>query len=328
MRHRETVSLAPHSETLSEYSSPDADLLSLLKNGEGRHVSRTTSMRVKYSGSFEGSLGKGAVMKLMSQKFGAALLMSTALLINVGCASENQGDPAAATVAAVPPRADGTPVDANGDGIPDAPMGTGNTPAQSGYSSGSTVTFNANVGSLRKMFYQSNPPSPTNIRINIDLTRKQESVIISFVDRGYIREAALGVQHPYDSHVNEQYNGWVNINGQSVYKGFFQDQYGAIVLVLDRALSQGDGQAGTILGGSVYFQNFYESPYQAPYQGPLKMCWEISRGPYDCRTFLISGAVNMLKSLYPAANDYGTNRTYGYEKLGDFDGMNRQAMGL
>ncbi|MEK7357803.1 MAG: hypothetical protein AAB250_15235 [Bdellovibrionota bacterium] len=255
------------------------------------------------------------------------LLMTAALLINVGCASENQ-DAGGPTTAAVPPRADGTPVDANGDGIPDAPMGTGNTQSQTGYSSGSTVTLNANLSGLRKMFYQSNPPSPTNIRINIDVTRKSESVIVSFVDRGYIREAAMGVTHPYSGTTNEQYNGWVNINGQSVYKGFFQDQYGAIVLVIDRALSQGDGQPGTILGGSVWFQNFYESPYQAAYQGPLKMCWEISRGPYDCRTFLISGAVNMLKSLYPDPNDYGTNRTFGYEKLGDFDGLNRSAAGF
>lgn len=253
--------------------------------------------------------------------------MTAALLINVGCASENQVDPGA-TAAAVPPRVDGTPVDANGDGIPDAPMGTGNNQSQTGYASGSTVAFNANVGALRQMFYQSNPPSPTNIRINIDVSRKSESVIISFVDRGYIREAALGVQHPYSGKIDEQYNGWVNINGQSVYKGFFQDQYGAIVLVIDRALSQGDGQAGSILGGSVYFQNFYESPYQAPYQGPLEMCWNIKRGPYDCRTFLISGAVNMLKSLYPDPNDYGPNRSFGYTKLGDFDGLNRTAAGF
>ncbi len=270
------------------------------------------------------------------KNLGWMILMTAALVINVGCASENQE--AGPTAATVPPRADGTLVDANGDGIPDAPIGTGNTYSQSGYSSGSTVTFTADVGALRKMFYQSNPPNPTNIRINIDLSRKSEGVIISFIDRGYIREAAMGVQHPYAGTTHEQYNGWQNINGQSVYKGFFQDQYGAIVLVMDRMLSQGDGQAGNILGGSVYFQNFYESPYQAPWQGSMKMCWEISRGPYDCRTFLMgptnkakndpSWIIQMVKSLYPDPNDYGTNRTFGYTKLGEFDGLNRSAAGL
>lgn len=257
------------------------------------------------------------------------LMMTMALVLNVGCASENQQDGGVPTVADVPPRTDGTPVDTNGDGIPDAPTGTGTNPNQTGYSSGSTVSFNANLSSLRKMFYQSNPPSPTNIRINVDFTRKSESVIVSFVDRGYIREAALGVTHPYSGTTNEQYNGWYNIGGKSVWKGFFQDQYGAIVVVLeDSGLTQGDGQPSTMLKGSVFFQNFYESPYQAGYQGPLKMCWEISRGPYDCRTFLVGDTVNMLKSLYPASNDYGTNRTFGYEKLGDFDGLNRTAAGL
>jgi len=254
-------------------------------------------------------------------------MMAIAALLNAGCASENQAQAPAAATPTVATH-DGQYVDANGDGIPDAPSGTGTNPAQTGYASGSTVTLTATTGAIQKMFYQSNPPSPTNVRVNIDLSRKTEGVIVSLVDRGIIREAAFGVTHPYDSHTNEQYNGWVNINGQSVYKGFFQDQYGAIVLVIDRMLSQGDGQPGNILGGSIYAQNFYESPYQAPYKGPLKMCWEITQGPYDCRTFLISGVVNMLKTLYPDPNDHGPNRSYGYTKLGDFDGLDRTAAGL
>jgi hypothetical protein len=262
------------------------------------------------------------------------LIVAAALMMLAGCASQKQ-DSAAATAA---PGSNDTQtvIDANGDGIPDAPTGTGNDPGTTGYSSGSTASVVLNGSALGRLFYNSNPVHPTNPRINIDLHSNTEAVVVSYVENGILHEAAFGSQHPnVTSYSNTMYNGWVG----SAYKAFFQDAYGAIVLVLDKAMSQSDGTATMILGGSVYFQNFQQVYYQNPTQGPLKMCWEITAGPYDCRSFLVARSpsdpaynqynklkVDMTSSAYPTT--YGPNKTTAYERLGDFGGINRTAAGL
>ena len=174
------------------------------------------------------------------------------------------------------------------------------------------------------------------MRINIDVRSSTEAVIVSYVENGILKEAAFGTQHPnVTSLSNSQYNGWVG----SVWKGFFQDAYGAVVLVLDKAVSGTDGTATSILGGSLWFQNFAQSVYQNPAQGNQAMCWQITAGPYDCRSFLVARPTNdpaynvynkfkvdMTSSTYPTT--YGPNKTTPYEKLGDFGGISRTASGL
>jgi hypothetical protein len=177
------------------------------------------------------------------------------------------------------------------------------------------------------MFYNSAPNNPQNVRINIDLRRKSESVIISYTDGGRVVEAALGVVHPYSGHSNEAYNGWVNQDGKTIWKGFFQDTYGAVILVVDKFLSQGDGQSGNILGGSIWFQNFNRYAPNNPQQGPLKMCWEITLGPYDCRSFLVNNKYVIMNSTYYPTNK-GENANMLYEKLGDFNGIAKDAAGF
>lgn len=245
------------------------------------------------------------------------IILAAALLVSVGCASE-KGQLAPAPGAPNVPctsRCD----DVGGGSLPPPPGGSN---PDGSYNSGSTagITLNGGSATLARMFFQSNPNNPTNVKINIDLRRTKNSVVVSYVDGGYVREAHFGVEHPYNGNVRSQrYNGWVNQDGRSVWKGFFQDQYGAIVLVLDRVLSQGDGQPSQFLGGSIWFQNFNQYWPNSPYQGSEKMCWEIELGPYDCRTFLIGGHVSMGSSLYP--NNRGKHREVNYEKLGDFDGI-------
>lgn len=218
------------------------------------------------------------------------------------------------------------------DAIPGAPTGTGTNPAQTGYDSGSTATLNVSGGTstLAKMFYNSVPNSPSNIRINIDVNRAGEEVIISYIDNGKVVEAAFGSRHPYNGNVSStRYNGWTTNGATPVWKAIYQDSYGAVVLIIDRYLGLGDGNA-QLLGGSIYFQNFPQvrypySPY-APYQGSEKMCWDITLGPYDCRTFLVGSDVVMSSSLYP--NNKGPNALQNYQKLGDFDGIVRAASGF
>ncbi len=269
------------------------------------------------------------------------LIVAAAVLMLAGCASQKQ-DAAATTTNNVRTSCASTTcdtvLDPNGTGVPVAPTGTGNSPGTTGYPSGSTASVTLNGSALGRMFYNSRPVSPTNPRINIDVTSNTEAVIVSYVENGVLHEAAFGTQHPNNtSYSNQKYNGWVTEDSTNVWKGFFQDAYGAIVLVIDKSLAQNDGTATAILGGSLWFQNFQESAYQNPVQGYQKMCWEITAGPYDCRTFMVTNTaphsspyddmvVSVTSSMYP--NNRGVNKSVNYEKLGDFGGIGRSAAGI
>jgi hypothetical protein len=253
-------------------------------------------------------------------------------MMTVGCA-DGFGVKSGPQVAALSPADDCRGACVPSDGASDLPgapagTGTGEDPSVTGYDSGSTgaLVLAGGTSTLAQMFYNSNPNNPTNVRVNINLQRQADSVIISYVDGGQVVEAGLGIIHPYSGISRAQFNGWVNQNGKSIYKGFFQDSYGAVVLIVDKLLSQGDGQPGEFMGGSIWFQNFNRYYPNAPLQGNEKMCWEISMGPYDCRTFLIGDTVSVSSSYYP--NNKGPNANMNYTKLGDFNGISKSAAGL
>lgn len=109
--------------------------------------------------------------------------------------------------------------------------------------------------------------------------------------------------------LESKYNYWFVKDTKTVFSGLFQDQYGAIVFIVDKTLNQGDGQGSTFVSGSVYFRNFAQS--QAT-QSPYRKCWYIYAGPYDCRT----DTVIYKSGLYPTTAE-------GYRKLGTFSGMTR-----
>lgn len=273
----------------------------------------------------------------------AQTVLIAAVLALVGCASQKE-NPNASVAGNTATTCTGTYcetiIDADGDGIADVPTGTGSTPTTTGYDYGATASITLNGSALGRLFYNSQPRNPTNVRVNINLASNAESVIVSYVENGILKEASFGTKHPDQNYSNASFNGWVNQGGQQVWKGFFQDRFGAIVIVVDKYLSQGDGAPASILGGSIYFQNFQESAYQNPVQGNQKMCWEIYDGPYDCRTFIVgannpnaypqtpstAGSVIMTSSLYP--NNKGPRKSLNYEKLGDFAGVNRTAAGF
>ena len=266
--------------------------------------------------------------------FGSPVML-LGLMLNIGCAKEKAADaPTAAAVVVDCARTACAP------GTPGAP--TGATGAEN--YSGSTVAL-TNVTGLSQMFYNSYPNNPTNIQINIDLSRTVDSVIISFVDGGKVVEAGLGTQFPDGTNTNSSYNGWVTEGSSRNYKGFFQDKYGAVVVVIDKVLNTGDGTASALVGGSVYFQNFGDNPaadskcqsgQPAHYNGwtyvpdtcmaSQLMCWQITYGPYDCRTFLSGSSVAMTSTAYPT--NRGPTRTKSYVKLADFAGMSRAAANL
>jgi hypothetical protein len=216
-------------------------------------------------------------------------------------------------------------IDTNGDGIGDTPITTGTAT-----SSGSSVTLTASASQLRQMFINSMPSNPTNIQISLDLTSTSEAVIIRYTQNGIVHEAAFGGKHPYNTRVaGSMQSGWSTVNNQPVWKGFFQDRYGAIVVVIDSTINTGDGSPADFIGGRVYFQNFDQSPPNAPFQGSEAMCWEITTGPYDCRTFLAGNAIDFNSSLYPNnAGPIPTRYGHYYQELGRFTGLSRSAAGL
>jgi len=186
---------------------------------------------------------------------------------------------------------------------------------------GSTQTRRAR---LAELFFQEPVNNPSNIRFGMALAKEgggySGEVWVSFSDNGRKREAEFSTNHPwYGSTSDNSPNYWFTWNGQPAFHGFFQDPYGAVVVVIDQAISLGDGQPSAIVGGSVWFQNF---AYAIPPQGPARMCWQIQIGPYDCRTFIVGDWVQTTSALYP--NNSGPNRP-AYKKLGSFGGLIRQA---
>lgn len=265
-----------------------------------------------------------------------AILGAAVLMFNIGCAQEKKSETSEQVVldCARSSTCAGQP--------PAAPGSTGSD-GSGGFTSGSTVAL-TNVTGLNQMFYNSYPNNPTNIQINIDMNRTVDSIIVSYTDGGKYVEAGLGIQFPQGSRTNNKYNGWVTEGSSRIYKGFFQDKYGAVVIVIDKMVNTGDGSASDLVGGSIYFQNFGDNPvYDSTCQSgdprygtcfaAQKMCWEISYGPYDCRSFIVgkddfsnTGTVVMTSSLYP--NNKGSTRTKSYVKLGEFSGLSRAAANL
>jgi hypothetical protein len=162
--------------------------------------------------------------------------------------------------------------------------------------------------------------NPTNFQISIVTSntgngRYGGTVKISYTDTGVYYESNMqsgtgtnvsldGLQD--NGTQEDDYNRWFSLNGQSYFSGFFQDSYGAIIVVIDGVVNQGDAQGTSLLSGSVYYKNFAQS-YAT--QSPYRKCWFIRAGPYNCR----AAAVTDKTSVYPTDN--------GYRKLGTFSGI-------
>lgn len=204
---------------------------------------------------------------------------------------------------------------------------------------------NVSTSTLRSFFFKNPPNNPTNVRVVVELSPNSEGIggeiRVQFDDNGVTRQAVLTSNHPYSNISDSSLNQWFTYNNNQVFHGIYQDSAGAVVLVVDSVLSQGDGGGSSILGGSIWFQNF---GYTNAAQGPNKMCWEIQIGPYDCRTFLQGGVdqkydkavVNTYSSLEPTTRTLGGDATNTYNgsfggdrpkyiKLGTFSGLLRSS---
>jgi hypothetical protein len=238
-----------------------------------------------------------------------------ASLFGVGCSSKKNE--------AAPPPTDSTPVPVN-------PVDDTGTPTGGGTGGGITnpegdavtfvpvdfATFNTYVGT-----HPINSPKDIKISVNLKNNgslRYYGAIRISYQDNGQTFTGTFesGEGKNIDlkglrdnNEMESKYNYWFAKDGKTVFSGYYQDQYGAIVLVIDKSINQGDGQGSGYVSGSVYFKNFAQS---MAYQSPNRKCWWIYDGPYDCR----STTVSTKSGLYPTTNE-------GYRKLGTFSGLSR-----
>lgn len=241
------------------------------------------------------------------------LLAVLASMVGVGCSNK--------TNTATPPVTD-TPVVTN-PVDPGTPSG-GGTDGGLSDSDGDVVTFIPVDFATFNSYVGTHPlNSPKNIKISVDLKnngslRYYGAIKISYEDNGQSYQGTFesgegknqSISGLKDNDVMESvYNYWFSKDGKTVFTGMFQDQYGSIVLVIDKTIDQGDGQGTGYVSGSVYFKNFAQSMAQ---QSPYRKCWFIYTGPYDCRSTEIMNK----SALYPTTDQ-------GYRKLGTFTGLSK-----
>lgn len=243
-------------------------------------------------------------MKTLNSKL--ILLLAAVTLLGGGC-SRNNGMQGAINV--------NQPI-LPGGGTPPSPDGAGGTtptgPNTATFIPVSFEEFNSYVA-----LHPLNNPTDFKITVNLQnagAKRYAGTVKISYVDNGNRYEANFeagsGVNQDLydlkDSNLLEAaYNRWFVKNNKYYFSGFFQDAYGAVVLVIDNYVNEGDVQGLGSMSGSIYYKNFAQSYAK---QSPYRKCWYIYDGPYDCR----AAAVIYKSSIYPGD---------GYRKLGTFSGL-------
>ena len=204
---------------------------------------------------------------------------------------------------------------------------TGGTPSSS--LGGATVAFAPDSLALMTEYVASHPlNNPQNIKLSVSTRdvgngRYAGTLQLSYTDNGSTYtgtfDSGSGTYQispsPYTGKSEAEFNQWFVWGGQRVFHGFFQDKYGAVMLVIDQSLDLGDGGPLTNLSGSFWFKNFTQTTASQP----AAKCWFIWAGPYNCQAFVVNGVVQTSSGLYP---------TDGYKRLGTFTGLNPRAFGM
>lgn len=244
-----------------------------------------------------------------------------AVLLLVGCAKEK--------MSVTPEAPSEDPIVETGS-IPEIPAENGDSRDANSYGlswdEGNTVEFSpVSESELQKYvgrLHALNAPSEHKINVNlkdIGNGRYAGEVQIGYKDNGryFVGVFASGEGTNSVSYKNRttglseaEYNQWFRLNNKDVFHAFFQDQYGAIVFVIDEAIGSGDGTVASSLSGSIWYRNF---PILRAFQSAEK-CWFLVEYAYECRTFLVGDVIKTTSALYPSN---------GYRKLGGFSGLNR-----
>lgn len=200
------------------------------------------------------------------------------------------------------------------------------TPDGSGYnasewSDGQTLDFKPVSFNEFNSYVGTHPLNdPSGYKLNIKLTQISDTVLFfsGTIKLGYydnsnwyqgVFEAGSGKNTSCSNckdndQYEARYNYFYNVSGKKIFTGFFQDKYGAIVLVLEPVASGSDGESG-LFKGTVFYKNFAQSLVA---QSSYRKCWDIYAGPYTCTSSSVSG-----KSSYTSID--------GYTKLGTVTGV-------
>lgn len=277
----------------------------------------------------------------MVRKGIAVTALTAALFLGVGCAKKSDGFSSDTN----------TPGGGNNNAPPvvNTPRDT-DGPRGSGFAAGATAALQ--MTSLERLTaYVATHPlnAPTDLRISVKLKESAYNqysgdVYISYQDNGQYytghfntddgANPSSGTVYPNWNHAF--YNNWFMWQGKPVFHGFFSDSYGAIMLVIDQVIDQGDGSGSSELAGSIWFKNY---PNNQALPNPQNIpCWYITAGPYDCRTLLVSGngsdgRLDPISALVPTQSLYYTSKSThpyqpeeparGWRKLGTFSGLNK-----
>lgn len=243
------------------------------------------------------------------------IFMGILSVLLMGCAEKKSTKNADA-----PQDSDLTVIDPGEDPFVPVGSGPGQGPGDD-WEYGATATFSLHSLERLMEYTMQARNNPQNVRINVNLTNKGGNkyggtVSISYTDGGQYYE---GYFTSGDSGSDNKYNIWFTKDGKEVYHGFFEDYYGAIVVVVDGLESDGDGQAPDKASGRVYFKNFDLAYAPNPLYGylpgwgnPRTFCWFISIGPYDCRAWKSGNGVDTTRAINPDS---------GYKLLGSFSGL-------
>jgi hypothetical protein len=238
-------------------------------------------------------------------------------VFGVGCAKKNDNPQAA-------PSADTT--------VAPDPNSSRNANPGLNYQSGSSALFTPDNYTTLAAYVGTHPiNAPSNFQVNVNLRnlgsgRYGGVVQLSYYDNGnyyngYFESGTGTVRNSvnYNGKSEAEFNQWFVSGGKRVFHGFFQDKYGAVILVVDDSLSNGDGGLTGDLNGKIYFKNFDQQncallPPLATSCGQSALkCWFTEAGPFDCRAFVVNGLVQTTSALYPGS---------GYRLLGKFTGLN------
>lgn len=163
--------------------------------------------------------------------------------------------------------------------------------------------------------------NPTDFKVTVDVRnvgggRFAGNVKITYFDSGVLHTGTftaedktnVSIDGMFDNGTHEaEFNRWFTFEGKERFTGFFQDNIGAVVLVIEDTQDFGDAQGGNYLSGSVWYRNFAVSQAPNPFQ--YRKCWFVYQGPYMCRSSVV-------------INKSGIEID-GYRKLGTFQGMSR-----
>ncbi len=281
--------------------------------------------------------------KILNQASGKAvswMVVATVVVASgIGCSRSGGGFSATAS--------DSTPTT---PGLPTTP----GTPGISGISGWTGAVTDLKLDSVEALSYYkatSAANSPSQVQVGIQLSDNGQNqysgnVVVSYVDNNQqhvSKFVALNKTNPgsgshYPNYNHATYNQWFTWQGQNVFHGFFQDQFGAVMVIVDDAVDLGDGAGATSVSGAIWFKNFANAKV-LPNDNDVP-CWFVTTGPYDCRAFLVSGdkgdgVVSSTSALYPQQSLFVTSHesnpyipqeaARGWRRLGTFSNLNRVA---